>query len=64
MVKNCQQCGAFTSDTKPGTVIIEVAEDFRKKRPDVPKHLFLCPKHASYIEKIKTFEWYAGHRVV
>ncbi len=64
MVKNCQYCGAFTSDTKLGTIIIEVAEDYRKNRPDVSKHLYICPKHADKIEEIKSFPFYAGHRVV
>ncbi|GAI82142.1 unnamed protein product, partial [marine sediment metagenome] len=35
MVTNCQNCGVFLSTSKPGVTIIEVAEDFRKDRPDL-----------------------------
>jgi len=66
MTKNCQHCGQFLSTDKPGVTIIDVAEDFRKNHPDVPKHLYLCPREecSKRLELIKTFEWYAGHTIV
>lgn len=63
---HCQHCGAFISETKPGTTIIEVTEEFRKGRPDLAKHVYLCPKEkcSKKIEQLKTYPWYAGHRIV
>lgn len=66
MTKQCQNCGAFLSTSKPGVTIIEVSEDYRKNRPDVSKHVYLCPKEkcSQRIEVFKTFPWYAGHKIV
>ena len=66
MVKNCKNCGVFLSTSKPGVTIIEVSEDYRKTRPDVPRHVYLCSKEqcSKQIEEFKTYPWYAGHEVV
>ncbi len=66
MTKQCYNCGAFLSTTKPGVTIVEVSEEFRKNRPDLAKHVYLCPKEkcSKRIEDYKTFPWYAGHRII
>lgn len=66
MAENCHNCGVFLSTSKPGVTIIEVAEDFRKDRPDLAKHVYLCAKEgcSKKLEEYKTYPWYAGHKVV
>ena len=62
MNPQCQNCGRFVSIGKGVTTEIDVAKGMVDKGH--PEHIDLWGECGDKIEKIQTFSWYAGHRIV
>lgn len=62
MRPQCFYCGKFVSIGKGVTTEINVSEAILATGR--PEKLYLCEKHGDEIERIKTYLWYAGHRIV
>ena len=62
MNPQCQDCGKFVSLGKGVATEISVSKDMVDKGR--PEKIYLCEQHRDKIELIKTFPWYAGHRIV
>lgn len=61
MRPQCQDCGKFVSIGKGVTTEISVSKEMV---PGGPEKVYLCEDHGDKIERIKTYPWYAGHRIV
>jgi len=62
MRPQCQDCGKFVSIGKGVTTEISVSKEMVDKGR--PEKIYLCEAHGDKIERIKTYPWYAGHRIV
>lgn len=62
MGPQCQDCGRFVSIGKGVTTEISVSQDMVDKGR--PEKIYLCEQHGNLIDLIKTFSWYAGHKIV
>ena len=64
MRRQCQNCGRFVSIGKGVTTAIKVSKEMVDKGH--PEEIYLCGQEecGNKIDNIKTYEWYAGHRIV
>ena len=62
MRPQCQDCGKFVPIGKGVTTEISLSKDSIHKGHR--EKAYLCEDHGDKIEQIKTYPWYAGHRIV
>lgn len=64
MRPHCQECGRFVPIGKGITTAIKVSKEMIDKGR--PEEIYLCDHEecAQKLELFKTFEWYAGHKIV
>ena len=62
MRPQCFDCGKFVSIGKGVITEISVSKEMVDKGR--PEKLYLCEDHGDEIERIITYPWYAGHRIV
>jgi len=64
MRAQCQECGRYIPIGKGITIAIKVSQEMIDKGR--PEEVYLCNQKecAAKLELFKTFEWYAGHKIV
>lgn len=64
MRQQCQNCGKFVSIGKGITTVIKVSKELVEKGH--PAEIYLCDQVdcIAALERYKTYEWYAGHKIV
>lgn len=64
MRAQCQNCGRFVPIGKGTTTAIKVSKEMVDKGR--PEEVYLCDQEdcVAQLDHIKTYEWYAGHKIV